>query len=162
MRSRQHTAEISCAKISYDTTRYRLNSFIVHARANLQDFPYSYELVRFVRCLSVCVSVTIVGTCRILAKIKNIKTRVYFDICHRMVSLRKLYSVTLTYIFDFKSLKYVRFVRFRMLPESWKYEKQSAIHTQTFLIERRKYHIFCNFDLKVKRLEYEFHANGKC
>ena len=30
-----------------------------------------------------------------------------FDICHRTASLRKLYSLTLTYIFVFKCFKYV-------------------------------------------------------
>ena len=41
-----------------------------------------------------------------------------FDISHRMASLQKLYSVTSTYIFDFKWLKYAKFVRIRMLPEA--------------------------------------------
>ena len=41
-----------------------------------------------------------------------------FDICHRMASLQKLYSVTLTYIFDLKCLKYMNFVNFCMLRAS--------------------------------------------
>ena len=32
------------------------------------------------------------------------KSFVDFDICHRMVSLRELYSLTLTYIFKVKTL----------------------------------------------------------
>ena len=60
-----------------------------------------------------CVCVTFVSTGRIIAKIKNVKiTFVYIDICYRMASLRKLYSVILTYIFYFKCLKIVKFVRF--------------------------------------------------
>ena len=47
-------------------------------------------------CLSVCVSVSFVCTGRTLAEIKNVKKMIFvdFDICHRMASLRKLYSVT--------------------------------------------------------------------
>ena len=41
-----------------------------------------------------------------------------YDICHRIASLQKLYSVIFTHIFDFNCLKYVKFVRFRMLPEA--------------------------------------------
>ena len=65
------------------------------------------ELNRFIRqickiasipmVMCVCVSVQIVRTGHTLAKIKNVKTFVDFEICHRMVSLRKLYYVTLTY-----------------------------------------------------------------
>ena len=39
-----------------------------------------------------------------------------FDIYHRMASLRTLSFMTFTYIFDFKCLKYVKFIWFRMLP----------------------------------------------
>ena len=55
-------------------------------------------------CVCVCVCVTIiVRTGRILAKIKNVKwTFVDFDICNRMGSLRKLYSVTLIYLLNVK------------------------------------------------------------
>ena len=49
----------------------------------------------------------------------NVKVMfVDFDICHRMASVPKLYFVTLTYIFDFKCLKYVKIVRFGILPDS--------------------------------------------
>ena len=49
-------------------------------------------------CLFVCVvSVTSVHTGRTLANIKNVKiTFVDFNIYHRMMSLRNLYSVILT------------------------------------------------------------------
>ena len=41
-----------------------------------------------------------------------------FDICHRLASLRKLHSMILTCICDFKCLKYLKFVRFHMLPDN--------------------------------------------
>ena len=72
-------------------------------------------------CVCVCVSVTFVRTGRNLAKKMWKMTFVDFDICHRKTSIRKLYSVTLTYIFDFKCYKYVKFDCFRMLPESENY-----------------------------------------
>ena len=66
-------------------------------QVNLQNIAYCYELVHF--CVSVCVTVAFVRS----AKIKNVKEMfVYFDICHQMALLRKLYAVTLTYILDFK------------------------------------------------------------
>ena len=41
-----------------------------------------------------------------------------FEICHRMASLQKMSFVTLTYILDFKCLKYVKFISFIMLQDS--------------------------------------------
>ena len=41
-----------------------------------------------------------------------------FAICHRTASMRKLYSVTLTYIFDFRYLRYLTLVRFHILTEA--------------------------------------------
>ena len=74
-------------------------------------------------------SVTFFRTGRTLAKIKMSRfTFVDFDICHRMGSLQKLYSVIL--IFDFKCLKYVKFVRFRMLPEAKIMKKFSNTRSQ--------------------------------
>ena len=71
-------------------------------------------------CLSVCPSVCYFRSHRsYINENKNVRNYILnFDICHRMASFRKLYSVTLTYIFDFKCLKYVKFVCFRMLPEA--------------------------------------------
>ena len=54
-----------------------------------------------------------------------------------------LSSVKLTYIFDFKCLKYVKFIRFRMLPKAKILrKKKSAIHIQIFAIERRKLYFY--------------------
>ena len=68
--------------------------------------------------------------------------------------------MTLTYIFDFECLKYVKFVHFRMLPET-KIMKNSAIHIQTFAIERRKSRFCCSVTLTYifdfKCLQY-FHV----
>ena len=57
-------------------------------------------------CVYVCVPVcvTIIRTGHTLAKIKNMNmTFVDFDIGHRMASLRKFYSVTLTYFSKVKN-----------------------------------------------------------
>ena len=55
-------------------------------------------------CVCICLSVTFVCRRRTLAKIKNVKIDVCrFDICHQMVSLRKLYSANLTYFAKVKS-----------------------------------------------------------
>ena len=62
--------------------------------------------------VSVCVSVsacfTIVRAGHTLAKIKKkLKIKIVdFDICHRMVSLQKLFTVTLIYYLNFKNFKY--------------------------------------------------------
>ena len=51
-------------------------------------------------CVCVCLCVTFLINGRILTKIKNVKT----DICHRMVSLQKMISVTLTYLLMVKNV----------------------------------------------------------
>ena len=48
-------------------------------------------------------------------------------------------SVTLTYIFDFKCLQYLKFVRLCMCSDSSNYGK---ICNQTFAIERRKFRFY--------------------
>ena len=63
---------------------------------------------------------------------------VEFGICQRMASLRKLYSTTLAYIFNFKCLKYVKLVGFRMLPDSYNYKKKLTNTNSHFLIECRE------------------------
>ena len=67
--------------------------------------------------LLVCLSVTIVRIYHTLAKIKSVKMT-SVDVWHlyRMASLRELCSVN--FIFDFKCLKYVKFVCVRILPEA--------------------------------------------
>ena len=56
----------------------------------------------------VFLSITIVSTGRTLAKIQNVKkTFVDFDISHRMVSLRKLHYMTLSYFFERINVKFV-------------------------------------------------------
>ena len=55
-------------------------------------------------CLSVCLCVEIFRTGYIFAKIKKVRNTILdLDICHRMASLRKLYSVTLTYFLKVKN-----------------------------------------------------------
>ena len=80
-----------------------------------------------------------------------------FYICHRMASLRKLYSLTLTYIFDIKYLKYVKFVHFRMLPEAkiiLKNQQHTFLkHMQSNGI--RTIFLLLIFIFKVKSLKYK-------
>ena len=57
------------------------------------DFAYIHGLARFAVCD------TTVRTGRALLKIKNVKmTFVDCGICHRMVSVRKFHSMTLTFL----------------------------------------------------------------
>ena len=69
--------------------------------------------------MCVCLSViTVIRISHTLAKIKHVKMAfVDVDICHRLASMRGLYSVPLTFIFYFKCLKYVKFVYFCLFPE---------------------------------------------
>ena len=58
-------------------------------------FAYSQELVRLSGCLYVCFNHELRSH---LSENKNVQIAfVDFDICHRMVQLQKLHSVTLTY-----------------------------------------------------------------
>ena len=84
-------------------------------------FRCSHGLVRVCVCvyLYVCLSIWYNRSHRSHISENQKCKRIYFDfnILHRMVSLLKLYSVTFTYIFDFKCSKCVKFVYFRMEPE---------------------------------------------
>ena len=65
--------------------------------------------------------------------------------------------MALTNIFDFKCLKYVKFVRFSNLQEG-KIMKKIAIHTQTFAIERHQF----RFSLRDLVLHIRFHMFKIC
>ena len=78
------------------------------SEANLQGVRLHLWTCSFLCvCLSVCLSATIVSTGHNLAKIKkNVKMKFAdFDICYRMMSLQKLYYVTLTYFLKVKHFK---------------------------------------------------------
>ena len=81
-------------------------------------------------------------------------TFVDFVICHRIGSLKKLYSVTLTYIFNFKCLKYVQFFCFRMLPEAKIIRKKYSNTHSKNLCDRTGYVSFFLRDL-------DLHFQGK-
>ena len=86
---------------------------------------------------------------------KNVK-KYRFHILTFAIEWRKLYLMTLTYILDFKCLKYVKSVRFRVLPESENNDKISAINIQTFAIERLSnvFSVTLTYFSKVISLKY--------
>ena len=98
-------------------------------------------------CLCVCVVCVCVCVCVCLCLCvsyfrshrsylsENVKmTFVDFAICHRMSSLRKLYSVTVAYILDFKCLKYM-FICFSYVTGQLKLWKTFS-NTHSYICDR--------------------------
>ena len=108
-------------------------------------------------CLSVSVymsvSVIFFLTGSTLVKNKTVKM-MFVGKCHRKVLLQKLYSVSLTNIFYFKCLQYIKFVRFHTLQEAKIIgETKSEIHIQAFAIKWyiiSPVYLLCDLDLQFR------------
>ena len=85
-------------------------------------------------------------------------TFVDFCICHRLASKAELFSVTLTFIFDFKCLKYVKLVCFRILPDN-KIMKRNHHYTYEHLQSNGISPIFLHRELD---LHYRFQMFKIC
>ena len=137
-------------------------------QANLLDLVYSHGLVRFSVCVCVCVcACACVRVCACVracvcvlqspAQVTPLRTSkiqatsfIDFNIWRRMVSLRKLHSVTLTYFWKLKNLTFLYLwndkcvgdiCRFWHLPWNGVIEK-IALLDLNLLLEVKKFQIF--------------------